>query len=337
MSRLRLAAGSSPFGGAVLTPLVLLAVVWIAFSSTDPGFASSDSVFAVLQGFAFLGLITLALGVTMLAGELDLSVGSVAAVAGILAVQFLSLGLLPALAIATLCAAVFGAAQGACIARLRINSVVFTIGTMFALRGLAYVISGERAVQIDIAKLSLSDGLIERIWIFSPFSLITLAILGAVGMVLAVSKWGREVYAVGGGRPESIAAGVPQRRPIVLSFTISATAAGLAGALASISSGSGAPFAFETVLLLGVTAALVGGVSLYGGRGTVLNILLGALILQSFTAGLSSQGTSQGVQQLAIGGLLLIAIVVEFAAGRLQRAGRWRSKRAVVASQTPVR
>ena len=298
-------------------PLSLLAGLWVVFTLGVPGFGGADTVFGVLQGFAFLGLVALALGVTMIAGELDLSVGSVAALAGIGAVTLLPLGLLPAVGLTVAGAAAFGAFQGFIIAVLRINSLVLTIGTMFAVRGLAHVMSGGAAVQVPVADLDLADALIARIGVFSPFSLVTLVVLAVCGVLLVASRWGRELLAVGGGREESAAAGVPQRRPVVLAFTSSAATAALAGSLASLASGSGAPGAFGEVLLAAITAALVGGIGLYGGRGSVLNVVMGVLVVSAFGAGLAGAGAPEQIQQLALGGLLLFVVLAELAGPRL--------------------
>jgi ribose/xylose/arabinose/galactoside ABC-type transport system permease subunit len=293
--------------------------VWIVFTILDPGFANSDSVFSVLQGFALLGLVAVGLGVAMIAGELDLSAASAATVAGILAVKLSGLGLVPAIALTTLIGAVYGAVQGSCIAWLKINSVVFTIGTLFALRGVAYLLtndSSSNAVLLPLDKLDQSDSLIQRMGVFSPYSLLTIGVMLVVGAVLATTRWGREIYAIGGARQESMAAGVAQRRPLILAFAVSGATASLAGAMSSVIAGSGSAQAFSSVLLLAVTAALIGGVGLYGGRGTMLNVALGALILQSLVAGLTSEGATEDVQQLATGALLLVAIVIEFVVAR---------------------
>lgn len=315
--------------------VALLIGVWVVFTMLDPGFLSTDSVYSVLQGFAFLGLVAVGVGVAMVAGELDLSVASVAAVAGIVAVELIDIGLVPAVVLAGLLMASVGAAQGFLIARLGINSLVFTIGTLFALRGVAHLLTDSQAVLLPLESLDATDTLIERLGIFSPYSIATLAIMLVVGMGLAFSRWGRELYAVGGARHESAAAGVPQIRPIVVAFTVSGFTAGLAGGLSAMVAGSGSSQAYANVLLLAVTAALIGGIGLYGGRGSMINIVLGALILQSFVAGLVNQSATQDVQQLATGGLLLLVIVVEFvtsdddngrAAGLRRRLGRRRSE-----------
>jgi ribose transport system permease protein len=297
---------------ANLLPRVGLAIaVWAVFAATDPNYRSVDNFFPIFEGFALIGLVALGLSVTMLAGELDLSVGSVAAVAGIIAVKQSGLGLVPAVAVAVACAAVFGAAQGFAIARLGINSLVFTIGTLIAVSGLAYVLSDEQSVLIDLNDLGISDTITNQLWIFSPFSLTTIAAFVVVGAFLAVTRWGREIYAIGGGRNEARAAGVSTMRPIVIAFTLSASLAALGGALASLKSGAAQPGGYDSVLLSGVTAALVGGVSLYGGRGDVLGVAVGVLTLQFLLSGLSSRGAEFYVASLATGGLLLTVLLVE--------------------------
>jgi ribose transport system permease protein len=302
-----------------LLPRVGLAVaVWVVFAAMDANYRTVDNLYPIFEGFALVGLVALGLSVTMLAGELDLSVGSVAAVAGIIAVKQSSHGLVACVVIAVVIAAAFGAVQGFTLARLGINSLVFTIGTLIALNGLSYVISNEQSVLVDLDNLAISDSITKRIWIFSPFSLTTLVAFVIVGLFLAVTRWGREIYAIGGGRNEARAAGVSTIRPIVIAFTLSAALAALAGALASLKSGAAQPGGFESVLLAGVTAALVGGVSLYGGRGDVIGVAVGVLTLRFLLSGISSRGAPFYVESLATGALLLSVLLVELIIDRRQ-------------------
>jgi ribose/xylose/arabinose/galactoside ABC-type transport system permease subunit len=238
-----------------------------------------------------------------------------AAVAGILAVKMAGLGLIPAILLAAIIAGLFGVVQGACIAYLKINSIVFTIGTLFALRGVANLLTDSKSVLLPLDKLDQSEELIERIWVFCPYVFITLAVVLVIGVGMAISKWGREIYSIGGARAESVAAGVPQVRPLVIAFGISGFTAGLGGALSAVVAGSGAAEAYSSVLLQAVTAVLIGGIGLYGGRGTIFNVVIGCLILESFLAGLIDQGATSEVQQLATGGLLLLVVAVEFITG----------------------
>lgn len=304
----------------------LLILIWVVFSTLNPKFFSPNTMFAVLEGFAITGLVAAGLATTMLVGELDLSVGSVAAVAGIIAVESTGLGFLPAVLLAVVAALVFGLTQGWIIARTGINSLVFTIGTLILVRGIAFVITPV-AELMPLDRIGMSDFLVTRLWIFSPFSLTTLTLVIILGLFLAFSRWGREMMAFGGARDEARAAGLNMRRPIIIAFGISATFAGLAGALASIKSASAAPFSYEGLLLTGVTAALVGGVSLYGGKGTMLGVVVGALILRSLTAGIANQGAAVYIESLAIGVILLLVLLVEFFTESPQKQ-EWSARRA---------
>jgi ribose/xylose/arabinose/galactoside ABC-type transport system permease subunit len=306
---------------ALVGRLVVAAGMFSIFAVTNSNFASSGSVYGILQSVAFTGMVALGLGITMVAGELDLSVGSVAAVAGVIAVKLAGIGLIPVLIVVLVGGALFGAIQGYLIARMRVNSLVFTVGTLIAVRGLAYIVSSNNSVPLDFTKLGLSDEIVKRYWVFSPFSFATIGAFVLVGLFLAFHRFGREIYAVGGGRAESRAAGVPQTRPIVIAFTFSAGLASLAGGIASIASGGASPFGFDSVLLTAVTAALIGGVSLYGGKGDVFGIFVGMLTLQFLLSGLSSRGTPYYVQNMATGGLLLGFLVLEYLT---EGSRRWR-------------
>ena len=300
----------------LLSRVALAVVVYAFFAASDSQYRAVSELYPLLNGFALVGLVALGLGVTMIAGELDLSVGSVAAVAGIIAVYASDWGVVPCLLVAVAAAAAFGAAQGFAIALLRINSLVFTIGTLIALRGFAFVISHEQSVLVNLNNLSISDSVVRKLWIFSPFSITTLVAFVLIGGFMAYTRPGRQIYAIGGGRNEALAAGVSASRSIVIAFTISAGLAGLAGGLASIQSGAAQPGAFDSLLLGGVTAALVGGVSLYGGKGSFVGIAVGALTLRFLVLGISSRGAPFYVESLATGALLLAVLLVELVTER---------------------
>lgn len=296
--------------------VVLVALVCTAFAATASNFATAGNAYAVLESCALLGIVAAGLAVNMIAGELDLSVGSVAACAGLVAVSLSSHGLAVAVAAAVLPAVLFGMAQGYAIARLQIPSLVFTLGSFIGIRGLAYVISDERTLTLAIPDLVISTALRERFGlVFSAFSLLMIAVLLATGLMLTYLRVGREIFAIGGARKEARAAGVPQVRPLVISFAVSAGLAALAGALASMRGGSAAPGSHETMLLAAVTACLIGGVSLYGGRGSMTGVFLGVLTLQTLLSGLQLLGAPNWAANLATGIILLTFLGVDLANG----------------------
>jgi ribose transport system permease protein len=317
-------------------------IVFAFFAVTVSGYASFGNIYSILESCALVGLIAAAVGTTMLAGELDLSVSSVAACAGVIAVKASGLGLVQAVLLATVIGVVFGAIQGWGIHRLAISSLVLTLGTFIGIRGIAYILADERTITLDLDQLGMAQSLRERFWIFSPFSATMLVLVLLVGLLLRYTRVGREIYAIGGGRRESKAAGVPQARGIILAFALSGGLAGLAGAMASIRAGSAAPVSYDELLLIGVTAALIGGVSLYGGRGSMTSVLLGVLTLQFLLSGLAIQGAAFWAANLATGSVLLVAIFIDLAAEdsparrALDRLRASRQSRAADADQAIV-
>ena len=309
--------------------LALFVGVFVVFAIADRRFAVPNNVFTIFEGFAWLGLAALAVGVTIIAGELDLSVGSVAAVAGIIAVSIVEdIGLVLAVVVATLLGLAYGAAQGYLVHRLKIHSLVFTLGTLIGLRGLAFMISGENTVVMK--NLDIAFAVRNQLWIFSPFSLVTILVFALVGLFLVYTRFGREIFAIGGGRQEAAAAGVPLVRPLIVAFALSGSMAALSGALTSIKSGSAGPAAFEQLLLPAATAALIGGVSLLGGKGSVIGIAVGTLTLRFISSGLSLGGAPFYVLTLATGAVLIVVVVLELVVERpVVRAAlrRWRARR----------
>src|SRR5690606_37191921 len=120
--------------------------------------------------------------------------------------------------------------------------------------GLTYLASDNAPSQLE--DFTVSGPLIERYWIFSLGSIIALTVFVLIGLFLAFTRYGREIYAIGGAREEARAAGVPTRRPMVVAFALSGACAALAGALASLKGGSAAPQNYEDMLLAGAAAAL---------------------------------------------------------------------------------
>jgi len=211
---------------------------------------------------------------------------------------------------------------------------VLTVGTLIAVRGLAYVISGESTVIAE--NIAAADVIKRQLWIFSPFSLTTIALFVLVGVFLRYHRWGREIFAVGGARNEAQAAGVSLYRPLAVAFTVSAATAGLAGAMVSLKSGSASPINFESLLLPAATAALIGGTSLAGGKGSVLGIAIGAITIRFIVSGLSLRGAPFYVENLAMGILLLLVLVFELLFELPAARERWARRRAGPTAREPL-
>jgi ribose/xylose/arabinose/galactoside ABC-type transport system permease subunit len=304
---------------------VFMVVIYLVFAWQLPNYHTASGIAALLDGAVLIGTVSVGVGISMLAGEFDLSVGSLAAVTGVIVIQIVGIGVFPSLLAGVLFAAAVGALQGLVIGLLGINSLVFTIGSLIGLRGFAMVISHENSVTMPIEQLEDIDFFTERFWgVFSPLSAGLVVVFAAFGLLLRFTRWGREIYAIGGGRAEAKAAGVPLLRPMVIAFTCSGALAGLAGAVLSLRLGSATPLGFDTLLLSAATTCLMGGIALEGGRGNVIGIAIGLFTLRFLITGVASMGAPYYVQNLAAGALLIFVVVVQLLAGHSRRRGARR-------------
>jgi ribose transport system permease protein len=228
-------------------------------------------------------------------------------------IRFISVGAIPMILIVVVGAGLYGCLQGYIIARLQIPSIVFTLGTMILVGGVEYEVSNQQVVYLAVNQLNVSDAVRTQILIFSPASLAFIAVTILVGLLLGFTRIGREIYALGGAREESRIAGISQVRPVVVAFTISASLAALAGALASLREGGAGPQAYDSLLLTAVTGALIGGISLYGGRGRIAGVFVGVLILQFLVSALGLESAPFWAAGFAEGTLLLVFLIVELA------------------------
>jgi ribose transport system permease protein len=296
-----------------VVPVLSFAVVLAAFLLTpvyhDHTLSDFD-VFNTLQGFASLGLIALALGLTIIAGEFDVSVLGMQALGGVLAVKAgASSGVLGILA-ATAGCAFLGALQGGAIARLRIQSMPVTIGTYIALLGLTNVVAGNETLTFSNTDAS--------IWInqtvasfFSPRSLIALAVFALVMLVCGATRIGPELRALGGDRRASRVVGIPVDRRLTALFGVSGALAGLAGAMLAYSNASASLNPGLQPLVLAAAAAVLGGLSLRGGRGAIWGLLLGALAVSLLEQVFTITALPTSSAQIVFGSLLLVVVVVD--------------------------
>ncbi len=267
-------------------------------------------IYNALQGFAQVGLLTLAIGITMIAGEFDLSVVGTFAFSGMLAVQTGATNPVLGVVIAVAAGAAIGAVQGGLIAWLRIPSMPVTLATYIALLGLTYAMSGglSRTFPNSAATLWVDQTLAG---VFSPRSLITLAAFLLAAFVLGTTKLGRDLRAIGSDRRASRVAGVGVDGLLVGVFTASGALAALGGCLLCYSYASANPDPGLQPLILAAVAALLGGVSLAGGRGAPLGLLAGALSVAVLAQIVAVTALPDFSTQLLYAALLAIIVTIE--------------------------
>ncbi|MBK5232871.1 MAG: ABC transporter permease [Thermoleophilia bacterium] len=294
-------------------PLLIFLAVLIAvlasplYSSTSP---TSFTAFGALQNFASLGLLALAVGLSMMVKEFDLSTIGVYTVGGLVAVKFGGDSAFLGVLLALLAGTFVGLFQGSVIAKTGISSVPLTLGGFLTLLGVSYLLANGGTLPYENYSAGLwLDSPIATI--FSARSLIVLAVFLIVGLVFAWTRIGPEVRAVGGDRRAASAAGVPAGWVLIGIFTFSGFCSALGGALFAFSTSAAASDLGLSPFIFAITAALLGGVALAGGRGTAAGIFLGVLTL-SLLEGLFAQlGTPAYVVDLVRGGLLVAVVLVE--------------------------
>lgn len=289
---------------------VLAALVYAFFAVTveDGRFLALNTGFAVMERFAVLGLVGLALTLCIIAGEIDLSVGSNAALAAVIVVRLTdSIGAFPAIGIAIAVSTLIGLVQGFFIAYIRVRAIVLTVGTLMLLRGVALFAAEEKTVMLT--DFRVPDFIQTKVlWLFSPASLLVLLMFVVVGLFMRFTRYGREIYAIGGARREAVAAGVNPRRPLMIVFSISGFCAGLGGIIIGLRSGTAQALGLQYLLLAGTVAAFIGGVSIRGGKGGVLGAMVGTLTVNFLNSGLVFNVTPAYLAQMYLGVLLLLVI-----------------------------
>ena len=255
--------------------IILAFFVYCVFAFTNDYFMTHRTTFAIMERFAVLGLVGLALTLCIIAGEIDLSIGSNAALAAVIVVRFTdSLGAPTALLIAVAVSTIIGLIQGYFIAYLRIRAIVLTVGTLMLLRGISLFVAEEKTVMLT--DFRIPDFITTKVlWYFSPASLTVIAMFVLVGLFMNFTKYGREIYAIGGARKEALAAGISLKRPMIIVFAISGFCAGLGGVIIGLRSGTAQALGLQYLLLAGTVAAFIGGVSILGGRNSKLGSYLG--------------------------------------------------------------
>ena len=316
-------------------PFTIMAGAVVVLGLIDRGsgyFFSLGTLFSVMQLFASLGLVALGLGLSMMVREFDLSVAGIFSLAGCIAVITGGanpwLGALLGVA-AGVCS---GLIQGLIMTRLKLSSVGVTLGGLLTLQGLAYVLSGNQTVSYP--NMSVALGLnAPFLQLFSVRSAVALAVFLLAALVMRYTYVGRDVIATGSDRRASRVAGLNTDRILIGVFAASGASSALAGVLLSYSLGAASPVGLSDVLAPAAAAAIVGGVSVVGGRGSPAGIAAGVLTLCILRSGLSAIGVPPYVHDLVTGGILLFIAVLD-APELARHITAWRLDRAERRAQT---
>jgi ribose transport system permease protein len=298
--------------------LVALAVVFVIGVARYAAFATPENLVNVLRQNSMVGLVALGMTFVILTGGIDLSVGAVLAVAGVVAAALSPQGTLVALAGGLAAGAALGAVNGLLVTRARIQPFVVTLATMIAARGAALAFTGEQSVRVDAAAEGLTwlgRGALGPL----PVPVLLLALAYLVGWtVLRHRPFGRHVYAVGDDETAARLLGLRADRVLLGVYVVSGLLAGLAGIVLTGRLGAGQPVAGTGWELDAIAAVVVGGTVLTGGRGGAGLTLAGVLLLGLILNLLNLEGTISPWWQWVVRGAFLLGVVV--VQGRVQRS-----------------
>ncbi len=251
-----------------------LIVECVVLAATTDSFFTTANLSNVLRQNAFIAMLAAGMTFVILTGGIDLSVGSIVGLSGVVCAELLSqhVGMAPAVAAGVSVGVVVGVANGLAVTRLRIPAFVVTLASMLMVRGVAFKYTDARTITgLPDAFATLSGGTAAAV----AMSLVFVLSWG----LLVRTAFGRHVHAVGGNRQAAWLAGVRVPRVELLVYAICGLTAGLAGVMVASRLGAGYPRAGEYYELDAIAAVVVGGTSLFGGRGSIWGTLGGAFFI----------------------------------------------------------
>lgn len=292
------------------TAVVALIVLVIIFGITSPTFLSWGNIQAILVAAAILVMLSVGQSYVILTAGIDLSVASALTLGSVVLGQAYSHGwsMVLACVLAVLAGTAVGVVNGLVIAKGKITDFIVTLGTLSAAAGVALILSnGEPVTTISGFLLRLATGSLGPI----PYFVIVAAVVAIVAhIVLFHTRFGTHLLATGGDPEAARAMGINTDGVKIAAYTISGFLAGLASILLTARIGAAEPAADTTFLLNSVAAVVLGGVSLFGGRGNVIGPVIGALLLTALVNGLTLLAVSQFYQQLAIGIIVVLSALL---------------------------
>src|SRR5689334_11770968 len=308
-------------------PLVCLVLLIIVFTVlTDGRFLTRLNLFNVMRQISIEGLIAVGMTFVILTAGIDLSVGSLVAVAGLTAAliakgsaatsfsldtaEATGYGWFAAMMGAVAVGLLGGAIQGTAITKLKVPPFVVTLGGLSVFRGMALMISGSGPISgFGDTYRWWGQGRVGPQWFAIPVPVIIFLSIAAIAfVVLRYTRYGRQVYAVGGNREAARLAGVNVERVLLSVYVIIGFLSGLAGFVLSARLNSSEAVAGIGYELNVIAAVVIGGTSLFGGVGTILGTVIGSMLIGVLNNGLVLMNVNPYVQQITIG-LILVSVV----------------------------
>ena len=290
-----------------LLPFFTLIALFVILSIASPNFLTSTNLSSVVRQTAVINIMALGMTVIIISGGIDLSVGSILALAGLLGTMTMEKNGIPlGIAVGLVAGMLCGFANGLMTTSLRINPFIVTLGTMGIYRGLALIISkGLPVHEIPPSYSYLGEGNLLHV----PFVLWLLLLCAVIiHITLEHTRLGRYAFSIGSNPDAAYYAGVPVRFHIMAVYAIAGVLTGLAGMIEASRLMTGQPTGGQGYELTAIAAVVIGGGSLRGGEGSVLGTLVGAFIMGLLANGSDLLGTNPYWQQVIIGSVIILAV-----------------------------
>ena len=294
-----------------LLPFLSLIVLFVALSIASPHFLSETNLSSVVRQTAVINIMALGMTMIIIAGGIDLSVGSILAMGGLFGTLAMERGAsIPAgVAIGILTGLACGLVNGALTTRLKIAPFIVTLGTLGIFRGVTLIVSNGLPVHKIPPQFSfLGEGSILGaplvLWVLVACAVMT-------HFILERTRLGRYAFAIGSNVDAAVYAGIPVGFHTTAVYAIGGMLTGLAGMIEASRLMTGQPTAGQGYELQAIAAVVIGGGSLHGGEGTVLGTLIGAFIMGLLSNGSDLLGVSPYLQQAIIGGVIILAVTVD--------------------------
>lgn len=294
-----------------LTVLAVFLAIVVYLSLSTGSFLSTANLMAILVATSLIALVACGQTFVIITGGIDLSSGSVVALAGIVSAMAMQAHVPVALAvvIGVLVGAACGLFNGLAVTMLGMNPFIVTLASMAMARGLAFILpNGATLFGFDDSFDAIGGGLVGFFPIAGIVSLLALSI-GA--FILGKTVFGSEVYAVGGNREAALMTGIPVRRTLLAVYVISGALAGLGGIILAGRLDSAQPIAASGLELNAIAAVVIGGASLFGGRGSMLGTILGILLIGVINNGLTLHNVEPFWVQFIQGAVIFLAVLFD--------------------------
>ena len=297
-----------------VSPLIALAIAVVVFSLQSDRFLTGRNLSLVVQQVMVVG--TLAIGQTLiiLTAGIDLSNGLISALGGVVMTKIaVANGVNPVLAIfvGILVCTLFGAVNGLLITRLNLPPFIVTLGTLNIAFALVRIYSTQTITGLPDVQTALGETFVVGGTAISYGSILMLILYLVVWYILQNTPFGRHIYAVGNDPEAARLTGIPVNRVLLTVYTLAGATYGIGALMLVARTGVGDPQAGQDANLESITAVVLGGTSLFGGRGNVMGTLLGVLIVGVFRNGLQLTGVPSIYQVLITGVLVILAVAID--------------------------